>query len=658
MENIGKNIKEIFQDKYIIPLYQRNFAWEEPEIEKMLQDIFESYNTDKKQYFLGSLIVIRRKNTNIYEVIDGQQRLTALSLIIKELGDYEGTTPQLVLSYDSRPEVEDFLKRYYSSTRFDEQEGVIHASTKRMREAVGIIRETQLDAKSDKVEKKIGSESWGEKGKFQKYLYENVKLVRVEIPDDTDVAAYFEIMNNRGTQLQDHEVIKSRLMEKIKNGDDNNYDLVGQTLFAEIWDACSQMDSHVQSNFAPDIRKILFTNEYSDFNWDWVNAKKAIYDRQESNTNEKKNEALLSDILKNKEHYLNDKKKDNSQSLPKHEEEDETEIKYYSIIDFPNFLMHVFKAYYNEKYRNKYKIVEKQDIPLHDKYLISVYDTLEKDINPEEFIKNLLWCRVVFDRYMVKSTDPEKMAWSLKHAYKQGNGLKFKPTFEGDLQEKCIKLLSMLQVTFRSRYYKNFLQRILAYFKDKGKLADMDGTDCIKDKRKLTDIDGNDYLNVLHQYVLDHLKPLLEVENWTCKGTDTPHFILNLIDYLYWFKSLSDKNIELEKFDFRNLNSVEHHLARNLVDEKTDTWVNELGNLYLLGKNENSHLNDRYVAQKIADYFDASGNLHKDKNIGPNRQIMYKESKKNDNAWTQVNIQNHTKELEGMLNDAKQILGI
>ena len=634
MENLGKNIKEIFQDKYIIPLYQRNFAWEEPEIEKLLQDIFESYNTHKNQYFLGSLIVIRRKNTNIYEVIDGQQRLTALSLIIKELGEYEGATPQLVLSYDSRPEVEDFLKRYYSSTRFDEQEGVIHASTKRMREAMGIIRETQLDVKSDKVEKKIGSESWAGKKDFQKYLYENVKLVRVEIPDDTDVAAYFEIMNNRGTQLQDHEVIKSRLMEKIKNGED--YDLVGQTLFAEIWDACSQMDSHVQSNFAPDIRKILFTDQYSDFNWSWGNAKYVIRHRQESDTNEKQKKALsISVILENKEFYLTDKKKENTQPLPKNEEDD-AEIKYYSIIDFPNFLMHVFKVYYNDIYKN----VEKQEIPLHDKYLISVYDTLEEHIKPEEFIKNLLWSRVVFDRYMVKSEDTEKMLWSLKQAYKSGNGLKFELTFKDDLQEKCIKLLSMLQVTFRSRYYKNFLQCILAYFKDKGNLAD---------------IDGNDYLKELHQYVLDHLDSLKD-GNWNCQGTDTPHFILNLIDYLYWFKSLSDTNINLENFEFRNLNSVEHHLARNLVDEKKDKRVNELGNLYLLGKNENSHLNDRYVAQKIADYFDASGNLRKDKNIGPNRQIMYKESKKY--GWTQTNIQDHTKELVEMLNDADKILGI
>jgi len=150
---------------------------------------------------------------------------------------------------------------------------------------------------------------------------------------------------------------------------------------------------------------------------------------------------------------------------------------------------------------------------------------------------------------------------------------------------------------------------------------------------------------------------LLDVDKCYCQGTDTPHFILNLIDYLYWFKSLSDTSLKLEDFDFRNLNSVEHHLARNLVDEKTDTWVNELGNLYLLGKNENSHLNDRYVAQKIADYFDASGNLRKDKNIGPNRQIMYKESKEK-GKWTSDNIQAHTQELEKLLKNAGQTLGI
>lgn len=643
MENIGKSIKEIFQDKYIIPLYQRNFAWEEPELEKLLQDIYESYSSNKQQYFLGSLVVIRRKNTNIYEVIDGQQRLTALSLIIKALGDYDGITPNLVLSYDSRPEVENFLQRYYSTKNFDEQEGVIHASTQRMREALGIIRDAQLDANPDSEYQgitRIGNADWSKKSEFQKYLYENVKLVRVEIPDDTDVAAYFEIMNNRGTQLQDHEIIKSRLMEKIQEG--GTYDLDGQTLFAEIWDACSQMDSHVQSNFTSDIRKILFAEEYSEFNWDWNKCKSIIKGRVKSVEREK-NALSLADVLKNISTYLIEDP--NTSKTNEDEDEDETETNYYSIIDFPNFLMHVFKVYYNELYNiDVTDNSKKTDIPLHDKYLISVFNILDKKIDPIDFIENLLWCRVVFDRYIVKSENPEKMEWSLVHAYKSGNGLKFKNTFQEDtLHKKCIKLTSMLQVTFRSRYYKNFLQNILVYFHDK----------------KSEIIDGNDYIMDIHTYVLKHLASLISTkdEEWNCKGVDTPHFILNLIDYLYWLRSLKDETLKIEDFDFKNLNSVEHHRARNLVEE-TDNWINELGNLYLLAKNENSHLNDRYVAQKIADYFDASGNLIKEKNIGPNRQIMYKESKEhNDGAdWKKEDIHRHTLELMDMLKNAEKIL--
>ena len=61
-------------DKYIIPLYQRAFAWEDKEIEQMIDDIL-NFGTDN--YYLGNLIVFERKDGK-FEVIDGQQRLTAL----------------------------------------------------------------------------------------------------------------------------------------------------------------------------------------------------------------------------------------------------------------------------------------------------------------------------------------------------------------------------------------------------------------------------------------------------------------------------------------------------------------------------------------------------------------------------------------------------
>ena len=76
------NIDEIFDSstQYKIPMYQRGFAWSQDQLKQLILDI---KNTEPdKEYFLGSLIVHRQSGEDtVYEVIDGQQRLTALFLI-------------------------------------------------------------------------------------------------------------------------------------------------------------------------------------------------------------------------------------------------------------------------------------------------------------------------------------------------------------------------------------------------------------------------------------------------------------------------------------------------------------------------------------------------------------------------------------------------
>ena len=73
------------QDHYIIPIYQRNYAWGEVEIEALLTDIKNAMDrTPDKNYYVGSLIVFKRDDGK-FEVIDGQQRLTTLTLIVKVL---------------------------------------------------------------------------------------------------------------------------------------------------------------------------------------------------------------------------------------------------------------------------------------------------------------------------------------------------------------------------------------------------------------------------------------------------------------------------------------------------------------------------------------------------------------------------------------------
>ena len=67
---------------YLVPIYQRNYAWSEIQIVQLIEDIESSIDGSNKNYFLGNLIVNQTDN-NVYEVIDGQQRLTTLYLLEK-----------------------------------------------------------------------------------------------------------------------------------------------------------------------------------------------------------------------------------------------------------------------------------------------------------------------------------------------------------------------------------------------------------------------------------------------------------------------------------------------------------------------------------------------------------------------------------------------
>ncbi|HDR1474494.1 TPA: DUF262 domain-containing protein, partial [Pasteurella multocida] len=70
------------------------------------------------------------------------------------------------------------------------------------------------------------------------------------VPPETDLNHYFEIMNNRGEQLEKHEVLKANLMS-VLNPDDQN-------VFATIWDACSDMNRYAVASFKKEDRDKLF----------------------------------------------------------------------------------------------------------------------------------------------------------------------------------------------------------------------------------------------------------------------------------------------------------------------------------------------------------------------------------------------------------------
>lgn len=629
-ENLNKNLKEIFEASYVIPLYQRNFEWREPQISRLLQDTFQAYMANPNgNYFIGSLIV-KRRNDDSFEVIDGQQRLTVLSLI----GSFIGLTTHNRLFYDSRPEVSKFLTLLYGK---GDVKSLSHPSTKYLNEGITSIEDVNLTEWTD-LEKNTPFIKDGvvcDEG-FARYLKENVILLRVEVPDDTDVASYFEIMNNRGEQLQEHEIIKALLAAEIKRPD-GTADIAKQKEFAMIWDACSQMDNHVQRLFNVDTRRKYFGDNYEGYFFNGLTSDDAMAENQNLTI-----EQILSGEGDDCRIIDNQYKLDDSNEGQQ----------YNSIIDFPNFLMHILRAFYNEEY----KIKEGQDknIPLDGGKLLTVFNKIKDKIEPEEFIKHLFRSRTFFDRFIVKTipdpNDEDELKWVLGRPYKSNDSLKFKTTFDDFFQQKCIKVCSMLQVSFRNRKNKSWLLSAIEWF-------DKEGNIFIDPAAFITELDKFATERIASQGFL-HLNVLkddesMNRENSYTEGTDTPHFLFNYIDYLYWVEWKTGRKHDirltekLKDFSFKYWNSVEHHLAQNKANKIAgyENFVDNLGNLCLISKSANSRLNDRLVEEKVK--------FFSDKNLGAKRQIMYSQFE-----WTAEDIKRHYNDIVKLLSCAYDILGL
>lgn len=632
-QSLEKRISEVLlsEDKYIVPLYQREFAWTEDEIQQLIEDIYENYTINPNgSYFIGSLVLIKRQD-KLYEVIDGQQRLTILSILAKYIEPE--TYKECHLTYDSREEVCEFLKQYYSN--FDKKLSVNEFFEKYLpllcenhlldnfKNALDTIENCVIQKESSNIEtESISLKTLEEDKGFVDYFFNHVVIIRNEMPQDTNVADYFEIMNNSGEQLQKHEILKSLLMAKIANDDRS------MIVFSRIWDACAFMDDHVERFFSAEERKVLFGDFVNEFHPDNLME---IYDFNNPNI-DIEGDDYIKDILSNPKYI---------KAIEEGDEEDK-EFRSEAIIDFPNFLMHVFRLEYDDIYRDKNKNSD-SSVPLNEKDLIKVYKKIQADIDPMDFVKNLLYYRVIFDRYIVRLADDDTDKdgkWTLKrpqrYEWKKKVSVSYeKNTFDDRNNDFVVKAESMLQVSFPQKKYKNYLFTILSWFKGSNEI----------------ELDYSIFFDKLNRYILslfDEYEKQYKSpgQDLYSLGCNTPRFVLNFIDYLYYLE-------EQRSFSFKYLNSVEHHLPQNSLNYSNigRDVIDSIGNLYLIGKGENSSLRDNDPISKTKKV------LAKATNIAPKRSKMYELTiKKVPVDWNADKIREHCNDVKRLIDKREELV--
>ena len=598
-------ISDLFNDenkcKYIIPIYQRNYAWGDDEISSLLQDIknaCEQNQEQDKNYYIGSLVVHRRDNGD-FEVIDGQQRITTLTLIMHHLGK---------LSF----------RNIFFEHRDESQQALSNLNSEKL---------PSNFSQALKTIKKVIDEWGNNKDEIVEFLLDKVEIIRTEVPEGTDLNHYFEIMNTRGEQLEKHEILKARLMKELPTA-------IEQSLFAKIWDACSDMSRYVVIGFDSELRKVILGGD-----WRKVRGffKTILNENSENSENSENPEEPENSIVK----LINAEVK-----IEKNEEQsqDKYDGEFTSVIDFPNFLMHVLRIYLEMFDKCKYSTQNDPcNVSLDEKLLLKSFEG-KFEGKPKKvriFIYTLLVCRYLFDLYVIKSnmirTDYEN--WSLWKIVKGKSGYYYKNSFgsykdvsvdnsldknddealnDADPTKKAVMLLSMFHVSNPSRIYKNWLYAVLRWlFKNKDNITPDNYVDFLEDLcdkfyfgnncqgKDITDI-ILDKVEVEFEFNLGS-KESSEYKKYWDRGVNVPNFVFNRLDYQLWklpgekvkdflkndgWLTENTKNAIWKKFRFTFRSSVEHHYPQHPIDGQRIEDVDMFGNLYLLSQSKNSRLNN------------------------------------------------------------------
>ncbi len=588
------------EDTYAIPLYQRNFAWTYDEIEQLLNDVADAFQENRDNYYIGTLVVNKEKD--IFKIIDGQQRTTALNLIALALKHEFGfdRLKAVNLKFPARKKSNENIQYLFTKQEISEDD------ENELTRGYGYAKDA---LKKVLEERRIDSQS------FVDYLFENVIIFRSILPEDLDLNLYFERFNSRGEQLEAHEILKAQMMAKF--GTDQEM----AQKFARIWDACAEFDKPVMKAFQIRSRpkntdeegERIFGKESTNFKLESVFEKIRVKKIEQG--------SLLDAITQTK--YESSSLVNNGADISN----------YTTVIDFPTFLLQVFF------------IMEGNDeTTFDDKKLLKIFEIERRDREwVQQFGQLLLTMKHIFDTFIVKNVQLEnETEWQIKRGqYETYQGyvrINFqKNTFE-NLNKNIILLQSMFAVTFTANRDSRWLYEILQFLFNH--IEELNQTEF-----------ASQFKDFLEKMAVRYAEERLFTEDKTIKKYGAiPVYAFNFVDYVLWQNReelKKDYDIKLfENFKFAYRRSIEHWYPQNPNGHDGESqlpaeFLHSFGNLCIITDSQNSRFGNSYPEAKL-EQWEREGIFHRQ---SLKLQMMAKITSKK-NRWDIGEIQSMEKEVE------------
>ena len=599
------------EDTYAIPLYQRNFAWTYDEIEQLLNDVADAVQENRDNYYIGTLVV--NKENDIFKIIDGQQRTTALNLIALALKHEFGfdRLEAVNLTFPARQKSNKNIKDLFAKQEISEDdENELTRGYRYAKDALKkVLEERRLDPQS-----------------FVDYLFENVIIFRSILPEDLDLNLYFERFNSRGEQLEAHEILKAQMMAKF--GEDQEM----AQKFARIWDACAEFNKPVIKTFQIRSRpnntdeegEKIFGKEFTNFKLESVFEKIRVKKIEQR--------SLLDAITQTK--YESSSLVNNGADISN----------YTTVIDFPTFLLQVFF------------IMEGNDeTTFDDKKLLKIFEIERRDREwVQQFGQLLLTMKHIFDTLIVKNVQLEnETEWQIKRGQyetyqrNENGGWKYvrinyqNNTFD-NLNKNIILLQSMFAVTFTANRDSRWLYEILQFLFNH--IEELNQTEF-----------ASQFRDFLEKMAVRYAEERLFTEDKSIKKYGAiPVYAFNFVDYVLW-KNRAElekeyKDIKFDNFKFAYRRSIEHwfpqHPNSDEIVEKMDAkFLHSFGNLCIITDSQNSKFGNLVPSAKYKQW---EGIFSRQ---SLKLQMMAEITSKKDSGWGPEQITELEKEILTRVND-------
>lgn len=280
--------------EYHIPGYQRPYSWTKEETGLLFDDLYNFFQEEKSDnYFLGSIVLIKEEQKRYAEVIDGQQRLTTLSILFSAMADAFGDSEcksdckaylcekgKALEGIEAKPRVflrdadHPFFYKYIQNVQLDalvalDPVTLDTEAKKHIRENCALLREKLKDIFLDDKQRL----------EFTQFLLTRCYLVVVSTPSQESAFRIFTVVNSRGLDLLPTDIIKSTVIGNLPKEKQQEYtekwegleELTGRDGFNEVF-------THTRTIFVKERQKKTLREEFEEYILKTVSPKRLIDD--------------------------------------------------------------------------------------------------------------------------------------------------------------------------------------------------------------------------------------------------------------------------------------------------------------------------------------------------------------------------------------------